>query len=373
MAAEVCRAVLSCQKPGTADGVVNNDVPRRRRHNVSRGGLLHAAEFIQEIPGRDQLHHGPGERLLFTPLKGITFDFGQRETCPVYVEQKFIKPGTAPDALLVLLRTLDPILRLIGRSYGKESIMFRLLIPCLIWLTSVRSDTGIQMHIQGSAMPEKIGVSDDQSMLKAKRDSFHPPCPPIYSHVPAYPPQALYVKPYVAPIYPKKEVSVHQVQSQIQYIHQPTYAAVVPKQTVTYLKSGPASVVVKPYVPVVSQPKLIYQKPMISYAPVYHKPMISYAQIYQKPMLSYAPVYQKPVYYSPMYQKPMLYVKKYEAPVTQVVYQKPVAYHAPKVVEVQAPQISYVKAPHPVPMVHPAPVYLPAPTHAPILVKPHCP
>ena len=116
-----------------------------------------------------------------------------------------------------------------------------------------------------------------------------------------------------------------------------------------------APVIVKPIAP---QPKLVY--------PIYH----------EKPMISYAPIYQKPVYYAPMYQKlmyraPKVYLKKYELPaITQVIAQKPhvssypIQYHEPKVVQVPAPQINYVKLAQPI--VHSPPVYQSA-------VKPYCP
>lgn len=67
-------------QPMTGDGVVNDE--RQPNDSDITGLFARGAEFIQEIPGRDHLHHRLGCRPLFTPLKGITFVFGPQETCP---------------------------------------------------------------------------------------------------------------------------------------------------------------------------------------------------------------------------------------------------------------------------------------------------
>ncbi|XP_072767604.1 uncharacterized protein [Anoplolepis gracilipes] len=242
--------------------------------------------------------------------------------------------------------------------------MFRLLIPCLIWLSTVRSEAGMQMNMPDGSLMDR---TSDTSMLKAKRDSIHQPCGPIYSHIPAYSPPSVYVKPLVQqPLvqqtYLKKELGLAQPLAHLQYIQQPpAYTSVVPKPAITY---------VKPVTPAVNyhavhQP-LQYIKPVI---PV-QKPILSYAPIYQKPLYSYAPMYQQLMYNDVM---PKVFLKKYETPVAQIAYQKPlihtpVQYAAPKVVEIQAPQLSYAK-----PVVHvPPPLYAPQPVHNSVIVKPDC-
>ncbi|XP_011694454.1 PREDICTED: extensin-1-like [Wasmannia auropunctata] len=236
--------------------------------------------------------------------------------------------------------------------------MFRLLIPCLLWLSTVRSETGMHMDMPVAPMMDK---TSDASMLKAKRDSIHQPCEPLYPHAPAYSPPPVYFKPLVQPTYLKKELGIAQSLAHLQYVQQPhAYPAVVQKPTITY---------VKPAAPAVNYHALQHQyiKPVM---PVYQSPLLqSYAPIYQKP-LHYAPMYQSPAYHDAM---PRVFFKKYDAPVAQL-YQKPlvhapgVQYATPKVVHVQAPQVSYVK-----PVVHaPPPVYAPSPVHDSIIVKPHC-
>ncbi|XP_018051079.1 PREDICTED: repetitive proline-rich cell wall protein-like [Atta colombica] len=242
--------------------------------------------------------------------------------------------------------------------------MFRLLIPCLLWLSMVRSETG--MHID---MPvESLDKTLDASMLKAKRESIHQPCESIhqslYPHVPAYSPPQVYVKPLVQPAYLKKELGIAPLAHLQQYIQQShAYPSVVQKPTITY---------VKPTTPVVNyhaqHQSLQYIKPMM---PIYQNPIApSYAPIYQKP-LHYAPTYQSPIYDDVM---PKILLKKYEAPAAQILYQKPlvhapaIQYASPKVMHVQAPQESYVK-----PVVHaPSPLFAPQPDHDSIIVKPHC-
>ncbi|XP_018364011.1 PREDICTED: repetitive proline-rich cell wall protein 1-like [Trachymyrmex cornetzi] len=237
--------------------------------------------------------------------------------------------------------------------------MFRLLIPCLLWLSMVRSETGMHMD-----MPvESLDKTSDASMLKAKRDSIHQPCEPIhqplYPHVPAYSPP-VYIKPVVQPAYLKKELGIAPL-AHLQYIQQShAYPSVVQKPTITY---------VKPATPVVNyHAQHQYIKPVM---PIYQSPIApSYAPIYQKP-LNYAPTYQSPIYQDVM---PKIVFKKYEAPAAQILYQKPlvhapaIQYAPPKVVHVQEPQVSYVK-----PVVHaPSSVYVPQPDHDSIIVKPHC-
>ncbi|XP_018343213.1 PREDICTED: repetitive proline-rich cell wall protein-like [Trachymyrmex septentrionalis] len=241
--------------------------------------------------------------------------------------------------------------------------MFRLLIPCLLWLSTVRSETG--MHID---MPvESLDKTSDVSMLKAKRDSIHQPCEPIhqplYSHVPAYSPSPVYVKrPLVQPAYLKKELGIAPL-AHLQYIQQPHAYPSVQKPTITYVK--PATPVVNYHA---QHQSLQYIKPVM---PIYQSPIApSYAPIYQKP-LHYAPTYQSPIYHDVM---PKIFLKKYETPAAQILYQKPlvhapaIQYASPNVVNAQAPQVSYVK-----PLVHaPSPVYAPQPDHDSIIVKPHC-
>ncbi|KZC06033.1 hypothetical protein WN55_07119 [Dufourea novaeangliae] len=193
----------------------------------------------------------------------------------------------------------------------------------------------MSMHMPEGMMEDNSAMSDAM-MLKPKRESYHNPCPPAYSHPISYsPPPQIYVKPVVHP--PPMSI-----------IHQPIQ--VVQKPMITYVKPSPQPVVVKPVV----QSKLVYP-------------------IYQKPMVSYAPVYQKPIYYSPMvqkvmYEQPKIVLKKYEVPVTQVIQKPqisyPVQYHQPKVVHAPAPQINYLKITQPV--VHQPPVFAPSP-------KPWCP
>ncbi|XP_076683409.1 uncharacterized protein LOC143376694 [Andrena cerasifolii] len=230
--------------------------------------------------------------------------------------------------------------------------MIRLLVLCLIWLSSVRCETSMDMHMSDTIMEDNAAM-EENLMLKPKRESYHNPCPPAYSHPISYaPPPQIYIKPYVQPAH-------------MSYVHQASYSSVIQKPMITYVK---APVVVKP------APAPVIVKP--APAPVIVKPVVQPKLVYpvvEKPMISYAPVYQKPVYYAPMYQKPMyeqpkVYVKKYEVPVTQVVQKPqlisyPVQYHQPKVVHVQPPQINYVKIAQPV---HPQPVYQST-------IKPWCP
>ncbi|XP_032664796.1 repetitive proline-rich cell wall protein-like [Odontomachus brunneus] len=234
--------------------------------------------------------------------------------------------------------------------------MFRILIPCLIWLSTVRSDAGMHMDMPNESLMDKIS---DTSMLKPKRESLHQPCGPIYPHVPAYAPPPVYVKPYVQPTYLKKELGVQPL-AHFQYPQHSSYTSVVSKPIVSY---------VKPVTPVVNyqtvHQSLQYIKPAM---PIYQKPMPSYAPIYQKP-LYYAPTYQNHMYHDVM---PNIFVKKYEAPVAPIVYQKPlvhapVQYAAPKVVQLPTPHVSYVK-----PVVHTPPLYAPPPVHNSVIVKPHC-
>jgi len=213
----------------------------------------------------------------------------------------------------------------------------------------VRSDAGMQMAADGMPGTEKLADAS-MLMMKAKRDSIHQePCGP---HVPAYSPPPVYVNPYVSQqTYLKKELGV--AQSHLSQMA-PAYTTVLAKPSVTYVK-----------------PAVDYHQSV-----QYVKPT---APIYQKPMLSYAPVYQKPFYYAPMYQEPMyrdyampkVFLKNYETPQVAPVYQKlhtPVQYATPKVIQVQPPQMSYVKpalaSPSP-------PVYVP-PLHNSVIVKPHC-
>nr|XP_033339166.1 repetitive proline-rich cell wall protein-like [Megalopta genalis] len=215
--------------------------------------------------------------------------------------------------------------------------MLRLLIPCLIWLSSVRSEMSAQML---DGMVEENGAMTEAMMVKPKRESYHNPCPPVYSHPISYsPPPQIYVKPVV-----------HQAPMPV--YHQPIQ--VVQKPMITYVKPAPPPVIVKPVVQPVVQPKVVLP-------------------VYQKPMISYAPVYQKPVYYAPMvqkvmYEQPKVLLKKYEVPITQVIQKPqisyPVQYHQPKLVHVPPPQLNYVKISQPV--VHPQPVF-----QSP--VKPWCP
>lgn len=226
----------------------------------------------------------------------------------------------------------------------------------------------MHMAMSGEMPSEMEKMSDVSMLLKEKRDSIHQPCGPIYPHVPHVPhysPPPVYVKPYVQPTYLKKELGVAQSHlSHLQYIQQPAYTAVVSKPSITY---------VKPATPEVNYHNL--------HQPIqYIKPV---APIYQKPMLSYAPIYQKPLHYAPMYHGPMYHdhampkiiLRKYDVPqVVAPIYQKPLVhapaihYATPKVVQVQAPQVSYVK-----PVIHPSPpVYVPPVNHNSIIVKPHC-
>lgn len=218
----------------------------------------------------------------------------------------------------------------------------------------MRSETDMHADMSDGPLMEKML---DISMSKAKRDSIHQPCEPIYPHGPAYSSSPIYVKPLIQPTYLKKELGVAPL-AHLQYVQQTPY---VPKPAVTY---------VKPVAPAINY-ETVHQSVQ------YVKPV---TPVYQKPVLSYAPTYQKPLYYSSMYQRPMyhdlmpkLFLKKYETPVSQLVYQKPlihapIQYAAPKVVQVQAPQVSYIK-----PAVHASqPVYLPPAVHNPVIVKPHC-
>jgi len=203
---------------------------------------------------------------------------------------------------------------------------------------------------------EKL-IDASMQAMKAKRDSIHhEPCGPVYPHV-SYSPPPAYVNPYAQQAYLKKELGV--AQSHLSHLSQavaPAYNTVLAKPSVTYVK-----------------PAVDYHQSV-----QYVKPA---APIYQKPMLSYAPIYQKPLYYAPMYHEPMyrdyamssILLKKYETPqVVAPAYQKlhapTVQYAAPKVIQVQPPQVSYVK---PVLASPPPPVYAP-PVHNSVIVKPHC-
>lgn len=211
---------------------------------------------------------------------------------------------------------------------------------------------------------DKMSMSD-ASMLKAKRESIHQPCEPLYPHIPGPYSPPVYVKPLIQPTYLKKELGIAQPLAHLQYVQQShAYPSMAPKPTVTYVK--PATPAIN-YHGVQHQSQLQYIKPVM---PIYHSPMLPYAPIYQKP-LHYAPIYQNPIYHDAM---PKIFLKKYEEPTAQLIYQKPlvhapaVQYATPKVVHVQAPQVSYVK-----PVVHPSPhVYAPPPVHNPVIVKPHC-
>ncbi|KAL6434432.1 hypothetical protein ACFW04_006087 [Cataglyphis niger] len=239
--------------------------------------------------------------------------------------------------------------------------MFRLLIPCLIWLSTVRSEAGMQMNMPDEPLMDR---ASDTSILKAKRESIHQPCGPIYSHVPAYSPPSVYVKPLIQQAYLKKELGIAQPLAHLQYIQQPPAYAVVPKPAVTYVKPVTSAINYHP----VHQP-VQYIKPVM---PIDQKPLLSYAPVYQKSLYSYAPMYQQQqlMYHDVM---PKVFLKKYETPVAQIAYQKPlvhtpVQYAAPKVVQIQAPQLSYAK-----PVVHvPSPLYAPQPVHNSVIVKPHC-
>ncbi|EZA57109.1 hypothetical protein X777_01715 [Ooceraea biroi] len=211
------------------------------------------------------------------------------------------------------------------------------MIPCLIWLSTVRSDTGMHTAMP-DGMPSETEKMSDSMLLKAKRDSIHQPCGPVYpAHVPAYSPPPVYAKPYVQQTYLKKELGVAPSHlSHLQYIQQPpAYATVVAKPSVTYVK--PAAPAVNYHNP---HQSVQYIKPI---APVYHKPMLSYAPIYQKP-LYYAPMYHGPMYHD--HAMPKIFLKKYDVPqVVAPIYQKPlvhapaIQYATPKVVQVQAPQL----------------------------------
>ncbi|KAI4483238.1 PREDICTED: extensin-3-like [Polistes canadensis] len=254
--------------------------------------------------------------------------------------------------------------------------MLRLLIPCLLWLASVRSH-GVE-HMDTEMMNSG---TIDSSMTKLKRHFVQPPCPPQY-HVPSYHQSSYFIKSYEQPSYPKKEVTVHQppLQSHYTLSHQPSYS-IIPKQHVTYVKPQvvsyqpvhapsypvhPVQSVVKPWMPEYTPPKVIYQKPSYTYAPIYQKPMYEMPKIYVKkfevPAVQTQVVYQKP---GIVYQKPAVVYQK-PHPITYVPPPPPPA----KVIHLQAAPISYVKIAQPPPMIHP-PVYLPpAPVHhAPAIVK----
>ncbi|XP_028050809.1 proline-rich extensin-like protein EPR1 [Monomorium pharaonis] len=239
--------------------------------------------------------------------------------------------------------------------------MFRLLIPCLLWLSTVHSETGMQMSMPIGPLMDK---TSDASILKAKRDSIHQPCEPFYPHGPAYSQPPVYVKPLIQPTYLKKELGIAQPFAHLQYIQQPhVYPVVAPKPSITYVK--PVTPAINYHT--VQHQSLQYIKPA---TPIYQNPMLSYAPIYQKP-LNYAPMYHQ----SPMYHDAKIFLKKYDAPVAPILYQKPLVhasplqYATPKVVHVQEPHVSYVK-----PVVHaPPPVYVPPPpVHNSVIVKPHC-
>lgn len=217
----------------------------------------------------------------------------------------------------------------------------------------MRSEAGMQMNMPDEPLMDR---TSDTSMLKAKRESIHQPCGPIYSHIPAYSPPSVYVKPLIQQTYLKKELGLAQPLAHLQYIQQPpVYSNVVPKPAITYVK------------PVT---------PAVNYHPV-HQPVQYIKPVMPEPQkLSYAPIYQKPLYaYAPMYHDamPKIFLKNYETPVTHIAYQKPlihapVPYAAPKAVQVQTPELSYAK-----PVVHvPSPLYAPQPVHNSVIVKPHC-
>lgn len=217
----------------------------------------------------------------------------------------------------------------------------------------MRSEAGMQMNMPDESLMDR---TSDTSMLKAKREFIHQPCGPIYSHIPAYSPSSVYVKPLIQQTYLKKELGLAQPLGHLQYIQQPpVYSSVVPKPAITY---------VKPVTPAVNYHAV--HQPL-----QYIKPVISEPQ-----KLPYSPIYQKPLYaYAPMYHDvmPKVFLKKYETPDTPFAYQKPfvhapVPYAAPKVVQIQTPQLSYAK-----PVVHvPSPLYAPQPIHNSLIVKPHC-
>ncbi|XP_076763362.1 uncharacterized protein LOC143430818 [Xylocopa sonorina] len=207
--------------------------------------------------------------------------------------------------------------------------MFRLLIPCLIWLLGVRCESTSSMHMPDGMMEEKTAI---------KRESYFNPCPPDFSHSISYsPPPQLFAKSFVQP-------------APLQYN--------IPKPMITYVKPSPPPLVVKP------SPLIV--KPI---AP----PKVDFSFYNQKPMLSYAPVYQKPLYYEQSFQKlayqpPKFYFKKFELPAIAPVIQKsqisyPVHYQS-KVLQVQPPQINFLKLAQPI--IHTPPVYQSS-------IKPFCP
>jgi len=213
------------------------------------------------------------------------------------------------------------------------------------------------MHMAAGGMPGMEKLTDaSMLMMKTKRGSIHEePCGPVYPHVPAYSPPSVYVNPYIQQAYLKKELGVAQShQSHLSQVA-PTYTTVLAKPSITYVK-----------------PAVDYHQSV-----QYVKPA---APIYQKPMLSYAPIYQKPLYYAPMYQEsmyrdyamPSVFLKKYETPQVAPVYQKlhapAVQYAAPKVIQVQPPQVSYVKPA----LASPSPPVYVSPLHNSVIVKPHC-
>ncbi|CAL7939868.1 unnamed protein product [Xylocopa violacea] len=202
--------------------------------------------------------------------------------------------------------------------------MFRLLIPCLIWLLGVRSES---MH-----MPE--GMMEDKMAMK--RESFFNPCPDFSHQISYSPPPQIFVKPFVQ-------------QAPLQYI---------PKPMITYVKPPPA--------PVVEKPAPVIVKPI---AP----PKVDFSFFNQKPMLSYAPIFQKPLYYEHNFQKltyqpPKVYFKKFELPPIAPVIQKPqISYpihYQSKVLQVQPPQINFLKLAQPI--IHSPPAFQSA-------IKPFCP
>lgn len=228
------------------------------------------------------------------------------------------------------------------------------------------------MPMAGETLPAEMErmPTDDSMLQKAKRDSVHQPCGPVYPSASySSPASSIYVKPYIPQTYLKKELGVAQshlahLQSYVQHPTAYTGTVTVPRPSIAYVKPVAPSVIDYHHGNYLHQP-MQYIKPA--------------ASVYQRPtMLSYAPVYQKPLYYAPMsheHAMPKIILKKYQNVVAPV-YQKPllhvppaaIQYAAPKVVQVQPPQVSYVK-----PVVHPSsPIYVP-PIHNSVIVKPpHC-
>ncbi|XP_015593462.1 early nodulin-75-like [Cephus cinctus] len=223
-------------------------------------------------------------------------------------------------------------------------------------------------------MPIMSMPMEKQSMMMAEGtvpretkttvDNQISPCPPFYPNFGLYLPPPSFSRPYGPPTYPKKEiaVSVADIATQVQFVHRPSAMAIMPKQTISYVKPVHSAVSfqtvqqsivhripqihpIHPTYPIIKQPtyavpeymppKVIFEKPKISYIPLHTKPIIQ--------PITYTKTIAKPISFSAMN------FKKYEYP---IVYQKPTISFNP------VPACEHSPPPPPPPVIVPGPQHI---------------